>query len=205
MRRSVFVASMLYTLVILLSACTPVISPQLMDRVDRNFTYRFLASQPDEFKGKIVLLGGTIVHAVPKPKETEIEVVQKQVSSSGEPYLTDKSEGRYLVIVDRFLDPAIYRSGRDITVAGEVQGAVLRRLGEIDYRYPVIAALEIYLWKEPFSPQGYHNRENPEPTTVRSSLRLRISCGARTARRCSRLTTDGCGCSPPSSTGMLSA
>ena len=79
---------MLYTLVILLSACTPVISPQLMDRVDRNFTYRFLASQPDEFKGKIVLLGGTIVHAVPKPKETEIEVVQKQVSSSGEPYLT---------------------------------------------------------------------------------------------------------------------
>ncbi len=146
---------MLYPLVILLNACTPVISPQLMDRVDRNLTYSFLASQPDEFKGKIVLLGGTIVQAVPRPKETEIEVVQKQVSSSGEPYLTDKSEGRYLVIVDRFLDPAIYRSGRDITVAGEVQGSVLRRLGEIDYRYPAIAALEIYLWKEPFSPQAY--------------------------------------------------
>lgn len=39
---------MLYTLVILLNACTPVISSQLMDWVDRNMTYRFLASQPDE-------------------------------------------------------------------------------------------------------------------------------------------------------------
>jgi outer membrane lipoprotein len=153
--RSVIIPSMLCTLVLLLDACAPVISPQLMEQVDRNLTYGSLASSPGEAKGKIVLLGGTIVQTVPKPKETEIEVVQKQVSSCGEPYLTDKSEGRYLVVVNRFLDPAIYRSGRDITVAGEVQGSVLRRLGEIDYRYPVIAALEIYLWKEPLSPQAY--------------------------------------------------
>jgi outer membrane lipoprotein len=154
-RRTVFIAAMLCTLMMLLNACTPVISPQLMDQVDRNLTYTVLARQPDESRGKIVLLGGTIVQTVPKPKETEIEVVQKQVSSSGEPHLTDKSEGRYLVVVDRFLDPAIYRSGRDITVAGEVQGSVLRRLGEIDYRYPVIAALELHLWKEPLPPQAY--------------------------------------------------
>jgi outer membrane lipoprotein len=153
--RSVFITSMLCTLVLLLNACAPVISPQLMEQVDRNLTYGSLASHPDEAKGKIVLLGGTIVQTVPKPEETEIEVVQKQVSSSGEPYLTDKSEGRYLVVVKRFLDPAIYRSGRDITVAGEVQGSAVRRLGEIDYRYPVIAALELHLWKEPLSPQAY--------------------------------------------------
>jgi starvation-inducible outer membrane lipoprotein len=40
-------------------------------------------------------------------------------------------------------------------VAGEVQGFAVRRLGEIDYRYPVIAALELHLWKEPLSPQSY--------------------------------------------------
>jgi outer membrane lipoprotein len=69
--------------------------------------------------------------------------------------LTDKFEGRYLVVVDRFLDPAIYRSGRDITVAGEVRGSEVHRLGEIDYRYPVIAASELYLWKKPLFPQAY--------------------------------------------------
>jgi outer membrane lipoprotein len=153
--RFTFRVLILCVLELLLSACTPVISPQLMEQVDLNLTYSLLASRPDEFKGKIVLLGGSIVQTVPKPKESEIEIVQKQLSSSGEPYLTDKSEGRYLVVVDRFLDPAIYRSGRDITVAGEVQGSVLRRLGEIDYRYPVIAASELHLWKEPLSPQAY--------------------------------------------------
>lgn len=148
-------ALVLSTLVFLLSACTPVISPQLMDQVDREVSYRSLASRPDEFKGKIVLLGGTIVQTVPKPRETEIEVVQKQTSSNGEPHLTDRSEGRYLVRVDRFLDPAIYRSGRDITVAGEVQGSEVRRLGEIDYRYPVILASELYLWKRSAAPSAY--------------------------------------------------
>jgi outer membrane lipoprotein len=126
-----------------------------MEQVDRDLTFAALASQPEEFKGRFVLLGGTIVQTLPKPKETEIEVVQKQIGSSGEPYLTDKSEGRYLVVVDRFLDPAIYRSGRDITVAGEVRGSEVRRLGEIDYRYPVIAASELYLWKKPLFPQAY--------------------------------------------------
>ena len=28
-------------------------------------------------------------------------------------------------------------------------------LGEIDYQYPVIAALELYLWKEPLTPHAY--------------------------------------------------
>jgi len=140
---------------LMLGACAPVVSRQVMDQVDRDITYGALAGRPDEFKGKMVLLGGTIVQAVPKPAETEIEVVQKQVSSDGEPRLTDKSEGRFLVVVDRFLDPAIYGSGRDITVAGEVRGSVQRRLGEIDYRYPVIAARELYLWKRPSPPPAY--------------------------------------------------
>ena len=155
LRQSACIGLVLCFLMPLLNACTPVISPQLMDQVDRDVTYGALAARPDEFKGKVVLLGGTIVQTVPKPSETEIEVVQKQVSSSGEPRLTDKSEGRFLVVVDRFLDPAIYQAGRDLTVAGEVRGSEVRRLGEIDYRYPVIAALEIYLWKEPLSPQSY--------------------------------------------------
>lgn len=138
-----------------LNACTSAISPQLMERVDRNLTYGSLTSRPEEAKGKIVLLGGTIVQTVPKPSQTEIEVVQKQIRSSGEPYLTDKSEGRFLVLVDQFLDPAIYRSGRDITVAGEFQGTATRRLGEIDYPYPVITGSELYLWKDPISAPVY--------------------------------------------------
>jgi outer membrane lipoprotein len=148
-RRATFIVITLVAVALILNACTPVISPQLMNQVDRSLTYSALASHPDEFKGKIALLGGTIVQTVPKPGETEIEVVQKDLLSSGEPRLTDKSEGRFLVVVNRFLDPAIYQPGRGLTVAGKVQSSVVRRIGELDYRYPVIAGEELHLWRNP--------------------------------------------------------
>jgi outer membrane lipoprotein len=147
--RSTLIVIALGQAALLLNACTPVISPQLMDQVDQSLTYNSLAAHPDEYQGKIALLGGTIVQTVPKPGETEVEVVQKDLLFNGEPRLTDKSEGRFLVVVDRFLDPAIYRPERGLTVAGKVQASVVRRIGEIDYRYPVIAALEMHLWNDP--------------------------------------------------------
>ncbi len=127
--------------------CTPVISRQLMDQVDRTLDYRAIAADPSGAKGKTVLLGGTIVQTVPKPGLTEIDVVQKSLDSSEAPRLTDRSEGRFLVVSEQFLDPAVYSPGRDITVAGEVLDPQTRRIGEIDYRYPVVQAIELRLWR----------------------------------------------------------
>jgi outer membrane lipoprotein len=159
--RTFFSGLILVGMLLWLQACAPVISPQLMQQVDKELTYHVLVADPEAFKGKTALLGGTIVNTIPKTGQTEIEVVQKELLSSGEPRLTDKSGGRFLVVVDRFLDPAIYKSERDLTVAGKVQGSVVRRIGEIDYRYPVIAALELHLWQPwprrsaPIYPYGY--------------------------------------------------
>ncbi|MCK4389520.1 MAG: Slp family lipoprotein [Desulfobacterales bacterium] len=33
-----------------------------------------------------------------------------------------------------------------VTIAGEIQGKKIQRLGEIDYTYPLISAKEIHLW-----------------------------------------------------------
>jgi hypothetical protein len=57
---------MLYTPILLFSACAPVISPQIMGHVDRNLSYGFLASRPDEAMGKMDLLGETNVQTVPR-------------------------------------------------------------------------------------------------------------------------------------------
>ena len=137
---------------VVLAGCTSAFSPQLMDQVDRSLDYRAVAADPAGARGKTVLLGGAIVQTVPKPGSTEIEVVQKALDSSGAPRLTDRSEGRFLVVSERFLDPAVYSPGRDVTVAGEVVEPQTRRLGEIDYRYPVIQAIELRLWRRPVPP-----------------------------------------------------
>ncbi len=137
---------------LLLSGCAHVISEQVRLEVDTSLDYRTLAADPQAYAGRMVLLGGTIVQTTPRTGDTEIEVVQKELKSTGEPRMTDVSEGRFLVVVDRFLDPAIYKADRDLTVAGTVQGAAVRRIGETDYRYPVIAAKEIHLWRQPLPP-----------------------------------------------------
>lgn len=146
---------------LLLNGCAHVISEQLRQQVDTTLDYRTLAADPQAHAGLMVLLGGTIVQTTPRAGETEIEVVQKELKSTGEPRMTDASEGRFLVVVDRFLDPAIYKADRDLTVAGTVQGAAVRRIGETDYRYPVVAAKELHLWRQlmpppaPVYPYGY--------------------------------------------------
>jgi outer membrane lipoprotein len=144
--RLIFSALIPCWIVLLFFACTPVISPQLRQQVDRDVDFRALAADPVAHKGKVVMLGGTIVQTVPKVGETEIEVLQKELLAGGEPRLTDRSEGRFLIVADRFLDPAIYKPDRDLTVAGRVVGSAVQRVGEVDYRYPMIAADELYLW-----------------------------------------------------------
>lgn len=143
--------------VLILSGCTPVISRQLMDQVDPALDYRAIAADPAAAKGRTVLLGGTIVQALPKPGGTELEVVEKELDYWDAPRLTDRSEGRFLVISERFLDPAVFSTGRDVTVAGEVLEPQTRRLGDIDYRYPVIRAEEMRLWRRgpPVYPYPY--------------------------------------------------
>ncbi|HTY94842.1 MAG TPA: Slp/YeaY family lipoprotein [Steroidobacteraceae bacterium] len=136
-----------------MGGCAHVISPQLMDQVDRSLDYRVIAADPAAARGKMVLLGGTIVQTVPKPGLTEVEVVQRELDRWDAPRLTDRSEGRFIIISERFLDPAVFSAGRDITVAGEVMDPQTRRLGEIDYRYPVIREREMRLWRA--GPPGY--------------------------------------------------
>ena len=107
-----------------------------------------LAADPDAYKEKKVILGGVIAQTTTRTGETELEIVQKPLDSANMPETTDRSEGRFLVIVDRFLDPLIYKKDRKITVAGEVVGSQVRKLDNLDYRYPVIKSQEIKLWPE---------------------------------------------------------
>lgn len=58
------------------------------------------------------------------------------------------SEGRFLVLVDQYLDLYLYQGGKKITVLGELIGETIQSLGEMDYRYPFLSSKQIYLWPE---------------------------------------------------------
>ncbi|MDD3581300.1 MAG: Slp family lipoprotein [Desulfobacca sp.] len=139
----------------LIAGCAPVFSPAVLQQVNRELSYDLVATDPEAYRGQTVLWGGVIEKTTPKEGNTELEIVQKNLGRQHRPKDGDTSLGRFLVNYFGFLDPAIYQEGRKITVIGEVQGLEVRKLGESDYRYPVVDAVNLHLWPKPMPLERY--------------------------------------------------
>jgi len=143
------------SLLTVVSACAPVISQGVLKTVDETITFERILANPDAYKGKIVLLGGTIVKTINLPDETLIEVVQQPLDRRNMPINAEASKGRFIIVFKEFKDPAIFSPGRLITVAGEVIGSQTRPLGETNYNYPLLTPKEYYLWR-PYEGPSIH-------------------------------------------------
>ena len=82
------------------------------------------------------------------PAGTRLVLLQYPTDSRGRPQIDAPSGGRFLVLTPEYLETAIYRPGRALTVAGEVRGQRELPIGETIYRYPLLAPREMYLWPE---------------------------------------------------------
>jgi outer membrane lipoprotein len=134
---------------ILLSGCAHVISKDLRTKSDLSLTLSQVRQNPETFKGKWVVWGGEIIETVnQKEGTTQIEVFQRPLGWRGEPKEMTASDGRFLVLVDNYADPYVFRRGKKITVAGEITGEKIKPLGQMDYRYPLVSTKQIYLWPE---------------------------------------------------------
>lgn len=151
--------SALLILLLFLFGCAHVISKELRTRSEPSLTLGQVRQNLEAFKGKMVLWGGEIIETTNlKDASTQIEVFQMPLGWRGEPKAKAFSEGRFLVLTDRTLDPHLYRKGRKVTVAGEILGEKMKPLGEMEYRYPLLLAKEIHLWPEyASSPYPYYD------------------------------------------------
>lgn len=116
----------------------------------------------DRYLGRTVRWGGTIAGVRNLESETEIEVVERTLSGSGRPDEDSGSEGRFLVRIPSFLDPAVYSQGRLLSVRGRVEGEERRKIDEYLYHYPVLVARHHHLW-EPLPPRPYRDPWLREP------------------------------------------
>ncbi len=109
---------------------------------------RQVIKDPDFYKGEVVLWGGVIIESKNLKKGTQVVVLEKDLDIWGRPKESDKSGGRFIVLYPGYLDAAIYRRDREITVAGEIIGREVQPLHEIEYTYPLLSPREIHLWRE---------------------------------------------------------
>ncbi len=138
-----------------IAGCAPVFPREALDRVDRRVAFKELQSDPDKFTGAWVMLAGVIIDSSIVKEGTHIEILQKPMDGDGRPLDTDATEGRFLVQTDQFLDPAIYRQGRLITVIGVVAGKESMPIDEIVYQYPLLNAKGLHLWRPSYGPRFF--------------------------------------------------
>lgn len=138
----------LTTMILCVTGCAHVISKDILEEVDTSITFSDLKSAPKAHRGRVLLLGGVIAGSVNRKDGTLLEVYQTEITQRGKPVNVDISEGRFLALYEGFLDPAIYRKGRKVTIVGIVQGDLTQRLGDLDYCYPLVLVKDIHLWKE---------------------------------------------------------
>lgn len=140
---------------------------ELENQIDRTVGFADLKQAPNEYVGRTVMLGGTVIKGKRTKEGTELEVLQRPTGEEGR--LTEdrlQSEGRFLAVRESFLDPASLPEGTPITVIGTVKGAATRQLDESDYVYPILDVNHIIDWKSlaarrPISPGLYYGSYYP--------------------------------------------
>lgn len=146
-RKEMKIVRAIVVFLILASAgCAHVISREALDKVNRDVTFETVLQNPDGYVGKTVLLGGAIIQTQPFPKKTLIMVLQRPLGFNDSLSAESESKGRFILEAPDFLDPAIYRAGRQLTVVGTLVGKEVRALGNMTYTYPFLRSKEIYLW-----------------------------------------------------------
>jgi outer membrane lipoprotein len=109
----------------------------------------------EAFEGRPVRWGGTLAGVQNRRADTWLDIVARPLGDSGRPEERGESLGRFIARVDGFLDPAVYREGREVTVAGTISGTTVRPIGEYPYRYVIVDAHTIKLWEPRPAPAYY--------------------------------------------------
>ena len=138
-----------------LSGCGSVISKSALMGVDRNATFDMVQKEPARFSGANILWGGVILSTQNLESATEIEVLETRLDYNDLPEFDySSSRGRFIITADRYLDTNIYKEGKGVTVAGKVMGVSTRKIGKMDYTYPVVRPVEMKLSEE--LPKDYY-------------------------------------------------
>ncbi|MGC1456183.1 MAG: Slp family lipoprotein [Nitrospirota bacterium] len=136
---------------LVLSACSPVLTREVMREGVRDISFNQLREAPDAYKGKLFILGGLIAETRFSEKGSQIEALRVTVDSLGYLRGSERTQGRFLALYPKskgLLDPMVYKRGREITMAGEFVDVRKGKIDEMEYVYPVFEIREIYLWQE---------------------------------------------------------
>ena len=138
---------MVVSLSLMLHACASNVPQAIREAPAEDITLPQVRAAPKTYLKKSVRWGGTIIAIENRINESRLTILAQPFESYGEPEQGDKSLGRFIAIVDSFLDPAVYAKGRAITVYGELLATEQKKVGEFDYLYALVKVQQMHLWE----------------------------------------------------------
>ncbi len=132
---------------VLLAGCASDIPPEISSKPDNSPTVSIARGDMESFVGSSVRWGGLIAAIENHESNTRVEIVARELNNSGRPLDSDFSPGRFIAVLDGFIDPQVYSLKREITVYGVIEKAVDQLIGQHNYTYPVVIVSNHVLWK----------------------------------------------------------
>lgn len=139
-------------LVLSLAACSTNIPKEISQPLEGSPDVGEVRANADAFKSQKVRWGGLILGTENRQDTSRLTVVAFPLRGDGEPRSSDQSTGRFIAIVDNFLEPTVYKRDREITVTGRVLKTETIKVGDFAYEYPVVQVEQYYLWPEKVDP-----------------------------------------------------
>lgn len=129
-----------------LCSCASRIPVEIRGDVEHAPTVAQVHTEAEKYLSQKVRWGGKILKIENKQNTSRLTVVAFPLNGYGRPQNTRQSPGRFIAVVDRFLEPEIYSRDREITVIGNILASETHKVGEFAYSHPVVKVDNHYLW-----------------------------------------------------------
>ena len=107
--------------------------------------------------GTAITWGGTLVSTRNLADATDMEVLAYPLDDCGRPLLGEPARGRFIIRRPGYLETAGLAPGRRITASGRIIDMADGRIGEAEYRFPVLEDAAPRVWPERAASYGGAN------------------------------------------------
>ena len=110
------------------------------------------AAAPERYRGAEVVWGGKIIEVRNRADASEIVILAYPLDSSQRPRAKEPSQGRFIAVLDGYVESYDYPHDRFLTLSGKVDGSLSEDVDEHPYVYAIVRAEGVHLW-----PAGFGN------------------------------------------------
>jgi len=132
--------------ILFLTACSSKAPLPISLPVPAEPTIQQVRATPDNYIAQMVRWGGVIVATDNRGDSTWLTIVAFPLDKKGQPIVSDQPSGRFIAMIDRFLEPLVYSKDRQLTVKGDFMGSTEKLVGEYPYQYLKVKVENYHLW-----------------------------------------------------------